>query len=184
MASSLSGRGDQPLQEALEFVATSDPEFDRLCGAVLESYPNACVLSVERVVSAQLEAAYQAYTASLPPHARQRAYGWHGTPARNVCAIVREGFDPACNVRSSLGRGTYVAQRAVYSKDYADVDSSDASYMFYCEFAYTSLCQAQGQAGKSAGGIRYCSGSGIYAVPQRHAVVPRYLVAFHRSSPP
>jgi hypothetical protein len=103
--------------EALRIpVPMSDPEWDRISKRIRESYKNACILWVERVVpSSDIPDAIELF---------------HGTNVNNIDRIVKEGFDVTKNVRSAYGKGTYFSSQANYSKNYAIGGS--IVYMFLC----------------------------------------------------
>lgn len=173
-------------------VSMSEPIYDEICNKVIACYPDACILFVQKVVNPGLFARYDDYRATLDDHnAAKEGAGWHGTKARLIPVITREGFDPTKNVVSAYGKGTYIARDASYSKNYTDVDGDEVSYMFYCKFAYESQIMAgsfasqrtlldEAAAGRAIIGVDRANDPTIFVIPQADAVVPEFVVAFHK----
>jgi hypothetical protein len=157
--------------------------YDKLVMEVRSSYVSACVLYIDRVDTPKLHARYADYVFAMVAagHKPTEAHGWHGSTEACIYNIANEGFDPDQNVRSAYGKGTYIARDAVYSKEFAiKSQQDDLSFMLYCKFAYKSL--APGLAHRSTEPWVALTNpvNTIFVVPDKDAVVPLYIVAFHK----
>lgn len=169
-------------------VPMSNPVYDRLCEEVYKSYPNACVLFVREVSNHVLDDKYERYKEALGEKV-QEGRGWHGTRAENISNISTDGFDPSKNKCAAYGLGTYIATMASYSSTYMREDQHDISYMFHCKFAYLNkiqsrmYCQRQiPGADKGCIGVDSVESPSIFAIPQADAVIPEYVIAFHKNA--
>jgi len=167
-------------------VSMQHPMFDKLCMQIYESYPNACVLFINEINNPMLTDMYYQYATKLGDSAEE-GHGWHGTKADIVPKIVMEGFDPAKNKVAAYGLGTYIARDANYSRAYTNHDQHEISYMFYTKFAYatkiqSSNCYNRPIPGADSGciGVDNVKNPIIYAIPQKEAVIPEFIVAFHK----
>lgn len=170
-------------------VAVSSPEYDRILSELKLSYPNVCVLYIDHIKNDELEANYLKHANDLHSdrdNENVEGYGWHGTLPENINAIVGNGFDPKMNKRSVYGQGTYIARLANYSKDYAQMDDTEVSYMFYCKYTYNKLVRPLKPC--SVAKNRFIAGCDnvhhpqIYVFPSKYAVIPMYIVAFHKNA--
>lgn len=173
---------------ALENVSLGGREYDEVCKLITASYPNSCVLWIDRVVNAELEGQYEAYKFGLVErHGKaQELRVFHGTREENINSIIRDGFDPSKNRRSALGVGSYFAASASYSKEYSDESHDGLSHMFVCKLSVGSVCR--GSTGLQIDTSRHdCAVDNpmkptLYVTPARHAAVPEYLVVFHKNA--
>lgn len=154
-------------------VLMSDPVFERLSALVRKSYPDACIVYIDRVVNLSLDARFDKYiedTRMRGEDVTVRRDLFHGTTESAALCIAREGFKVSCNVTSAYGRGTYTAVTCATSVRYMRTGPSDLSYMFVCDGVI------------APGTHTYSSAlSGIYVFPHDDAVIPRYIIAFYKS---
>jgi hypothetical protein len=154
-----------------ENVLMGDPIFDVICNKIEESYKNACILYIDKVVNDNLLERYEKYKKEHPFCNEYNVF--HGTRKENIKSISLEGFDIKYNTVSAFGKGTYFADNAGYSKAYMNKGESfsrnikkdnDMCFMFYCKIWHT------GQASP-----------GIHVVKDNDATYPEYIVAFSKN---
>lgn len=106
---------------SLQRVPLSDPEWDRVYEWMAKSFPEACVLSIDRVVNPLLHARFEGYVLSHPNDVQTWAY--HGTRKwDNIHSIVEKGFLSELNVTSAYGKGTYFSTQITYSREYCMIE--------------------------------------------------------------
>ena len=111
----------------LEPVYMSDKNYDILVNSLRESYPNACVLYIDRVNNKALLESFIKYRDSLEKPNEQRLY--HGTSEYAVRSICNEGYKEKYSKVKVYGHGTYFSSAGSYSKNYADVTGNGESFM-------------------------------------------------------
>lgn len=160
----------------------SSPEFIKVTADLRLSYPNVCVLFMDKIENKTLTDSHDAFVRM--GSSVVEGFGWHGTHPDNINSISENGFNPDMNTRSAYGKGTYIALMADYSKNYAQTDESDVSYMFYCKYAYSKLeCNMKDKSRKDDPFIAGCDKTRrILVFPNKNAVIPVYLVAFHKNA--
>jgi hypothetical protein len=169
-------------------VPMSDARFDDVALAVMESYPNACVLWVDAIDADALRSRYDARLAralsdeATPGRETQRLRLFHGTGKDNVGDIARHGFSSAANVRAAYGRGTYLATTARMSQAYSPPDGDGVSYMFVCRAIVGVSALGRGKPAVDAGfdsAVDDLASPSLYVVPFDDAILPEFVVAFH-----
>lgn len=165
----------------------SDKRYDRIEEDIRKSYPNSCILWIEEVVNPRLEEAYQKQRIEIvkkrgKPCKELELY--HGTREEYINAIVRDGFDPLANKRSSYGRGSYFAKNASYSRDYAAPASDQVSFMLICSVLVGEIAiygaDKPIDISKHDNSVDNLKSPSIYVSPYEAGAIPRYVVAFHR----
>jgi hypothetical protein len=173
---------------ALENVSLGSKEFDETCSLITASYPNSCVLWIDRIINNELNDKYSQFKSDLiEKRGRiQEIKVFHGTREENINNIIWNGFDPEKNKRSALGMGSYFAASASYSKDYSDKSHDGLSHMFVCKLATANICR--GTFGlKIDTEIYDCAVDNLskpmlYVTPLQYASIPEYLVVFHKNA--
>ena len=159
-------------------ISLSSKIYDDILLKLRESYPNVCVLYIEEINNDNLLRKFNQFTTN---NDATEAFGWHGTSYENALLIAEKGFNPALNMRSAYGKGTYIAKHAHYSKSYAPpTNHGDISSMLYCKFAYKKLTRGSNIDPVNAGCDNVSTPS-IFVVPNADAVLPLYLVAFYKN---
>lgn len=171
-------------------VSLSDPTYDAISDVLYKTYPNACILWIEKVDNPKLEAAYQARKLDIQ---QKRGKGvvtektlYHGTAEANVKNIIDNGFDPECNVVSAYGIGTYFATQALLSSRYAKPLADEVSFMI-CASVLVGKCAMGTNKGvidisRFDNSVNSLSDPTIIVTPYKDGCVPRYVIAFHRSA--
>ena len=174
----------------MSLLATSmySKAFNEVSALVTKTYPNACILYVDQVSNTILEEQY--YFKKIEMERQRGAVKeemlFHGTSGKNVDSIANNGFDPSRNTRSAFGKGTYLSTNCGYSKNYTDLDKEEVSYFFICK-ALVGRC-VQGtpnmkiDTNQFDNAVDNVFNPSIYVVPYEEAVLPVYLVAFHKNA--
>lgn len=168
-----------------EPIFMDNPDYDRIVKIVYASYPNACVLMLDRVNNPELTARYEAAKAALGPDGVQEVQVYHGTKDERISAIAQNGFKISHNARSAYGRGTYFASQFVISKDYTNVDKDDISHMFICRLAMKDVALWNGSKAEASAAdtfVNAVTNPTIYVARRDELCIPMYLVRFYRNA--
>lgn len=150
----------------MEPVYMSDKNYDTLVNSLRESFPNACVLYIDRVKNDTLLSRFIKYRDSLEKPNEQRLY--HGTSAEAVRSICDEGFKEKYSKVKAYGHGTYFSSAGSYSKNYAKETGNGESYMIVNRVAL----------GSKSGGDK----NTIFVTPDDDAAYPEYVICFHKNA--
>ncbi len=171
-----------------EGVSLSDNDYINIEKSILESYPKACILYVDRIVNERLEKRFLDLYESLKkkrPSTLCIKKLFHGTKSSNINSICNDGFKVSSNVRSAYGIGTYFSTKASYSRDYSDMDNDDVSYLFVSDVIIGNINVIGGSKqipdgiDNSVDNIYYPT---IYVCPYDNGCIPRFLVAFYKNA--
>jgi hypothetical protein len=168
-----------------EPIFMDNPDYDRIVKIVYASYPNACVLMLDRVQNPALEARYEGGKAALggPAEGVKEVQVYHGTKDENIASIARSGFMISANTRSAYGRGTYFASNFATSKDYTNVDRDEVSHMFICRLATKNVeAYARNEATAADTFVDNVAKPAIYVARKDDLCIPMYLVRFYRNA--
>ena len=147
----------------------SDPKYVNIERRVRESFENSCICWIEEI-SYPLDEYVNCRT-SLGGEFKELSL-FHGTHEKLVNIIIREGFDPSKNVRSVYGKGAYFAKDASYSFNYmTSNEGNDISFMFLCDVLVDHSVLTNVRENPT-----------IFVVPKREAILPRYVITFHKSA--
>ena len=171
----------------------SDPLFDEITNRIKESYPNSCVLFIDRIENPELEALYETQKSTVMEscgiigETASEALLFHGTHANIIDKIATEGFDPAKNVTSAYGRGTYFAKNAKYSISYMkSKDNHGISYMFLAKVIIGKTTKGsssiQNIVKENDTYVNDIENPTIYVTPYRYGAYPKYIIAFHKEA--
>jgi hypothetical protein len=170
-------------------VFMSDKRYDRIEAGIRESYPNSCILFIEEIIHAELEARWSALRDKISQTRGRECQVlelYHGTREEFANSIIKNGFEPAANKVSAYGRGTYFAKAAAYSKDYAPPAADEVSFMLVCD-VLVGECGLYGankviDTAVHDNSVNNLNAPTIYVSPYAAGAIPRFLVAFHRNA--
>ena len=162
-------------------VMMSDKRYDQIYERIQESYPNACMLYIEEVVNEPLIAAYNTRKELIKAEEKQL---FHGTSDNLINTIAQMGFDPTKNKVGVYGYGVYFAKNARYSFDYMK-SQDDVSYMFLADVLVGRLVTGKHRSEMYDwdNNVDNTTKPTIYTTPYPDGAYPRYIIAFHKSSP-
>lgn len=168
-----------------EPVLMDHPDYDRITKIVYASYPNACILMIDRINNPTLQAAYTAKrdAAGGAQSANERQV-YHGTKSRFIHSIATKGFLASLNTVSAHGKGTYFARDFGYSRDYSDTDEDGISNMFLCKILAGKMEVAGGRMNVPEGVDTFVNtlpNPSIYVVPEDARTLPEFLVRYHKT---
>jgi hypothetical protein len=159
-------------------------EFEEVAQHITKSYPNACIMFIEKVEGHSVEQAYEALKKTMPEPNERLLF--HGTTEGNAMAILEDGFNPQKNVRSAYGVGTYFAANASLSKDYTQVSKRTIGFEL-CHMLVCSVLVGQMIVGANNSKVHnansYVDNSSnpkIFVIPTKEQAIPRYFIAFHK----
>lgn len=163
-------------------------EFDEVAKHITKSYPNACIMFIDKVLEPCFEAEYTALKASMKEPNEQLLF--HGTTEESARSILESGFDPTLNRRAAYGKGVYFSSSASYSKDYMDVNTRtigfELSYMLITSVLVGRM--AQGSSNSQINLEKYDTQvdnvfkTTIFSIPRKEQAIPRYYVGFHKGA--
>lgn len=170
----------------LTTLSVGSEEFDRVAGYITKSYPNSCIMFIEKVENHRYEERYATLKASMENPDERILF--HGTTERSAYAIAEEGYRLNMNRRSAFGVGTYFAGEALYSKDYADINKKD-------EFELSFMIVNKVLTGKKVKGtngskinlesadsqVDSVTSPRLFSIPREYQAIPLYIVAFHKN---
>lgn len=163
-----------------EPVGMSSKIYDELLGILRQSFKDACVLYIDRLVNPTLEEAFNKRKAAFTEAgvgAELRLF--HGTTAEAVGSICSTGYKAAYNKTAAYGPGTYFSSAGSYSKNYANVTGLGESFMLVNRvlLGKNSVSVGAKYAGDSGG-----DGHTIYVTKHDDAALPEYVICFHKGA--
>jgi len=169
-----------------EAVSMSDKIYDKISDLVHKTYPNSCILFIDKIYNNELEHKYFAVKKKIE---EKRGFvteieAFHGTRAELIDIIIQEGFDPSKNVCAAYGPGTYFAKDASYSFNYMkSKDENGISYMFLCDIIIGKLKTTNNNSNDfdNYANSQTLNSATIYVCPLRDQCIPRYVIAFHKN---
>ena len=170
-------------------VLMSDKRFDKICGMIRESYPNACILYIDEVINETLENKFKTRSTiiELTRGKVDTLQLFHGTSSAFIEAIATDGFDPTKNKVASYGYGTYFAKNADYSKNYMR-SGDEVTYMFLADVLIGKLdtCKRRNNGTNPVyewdNNVNSITSPTIYTTPYADGAYPRYIIAFHKNA--
>lgn len=165
----------------------TDPMYDKIVNKIRKEYANSCILFIDKVINHELEELYEIQKSDLLIRRNGEVSEievFHGTHAKLIDIIAKEGFDPDKNITSAHGKGTYFSTSAKYSSDYMkSTDKSGISYMFISKLL-VGKCIFNKTADKENydNSINQTANPNIYVTPYRYGAIPLYVVAFHKNA--
>ena len=158
-------------------VYMSDKKYDELAGLLRKSYPNVCILYIDKVSNPALEENFE--KRKLEFRTNQEQILFHGTSANAVTSITQYGYIAGLNKRAAFGPGNYFSSVAAYSKEYTDTVRTGESYMIVNRVLLGNHTISKGgkYAGDSGG-----DGKNIFVVRHDDAALPEYVICFHKNA--
>ncbi len=172
-----------------DYISMSDKVYNQIEDGIRKSYPNSCILWIERIINPMLEDAFQNQIKDIETRRGKVCkieQLYHGTHEASAFRIIESGFKVSANTRNANGVGTYFAKAANYSKDYAPPATDEVSFMLICDV----IIGEKGiyGNGKQIDITRYDNSvdslkdPSIVVTPYDNGAIPRYIVAFHRNA--
>ena len=162
-------------------IYVSNPVFDQIDTKLKTSYPNSCVLWIERIENSKLTEKFEKFQLAHPDFKLVELY--HGTKKQHIQTIVDHGFLKEKNKVSMYGIGSYFSPLGSMSAKYTDV-SNGVSYVFLCD-VLVGKCGTTKQNKPIVDmdcSLNFATNPTIYAIPYDDASIPRYVIAFHRDA--
>lgn len=172
----------------LQTVPVGTKEFEEVAQQITKSYPNACIMFIDKITGAPYEAEYETLKKSMAdPNERML---FHGTNEASAYSIASHGFDPLQNKRAAFGRGTYFAANANYSKNYMHskerASGFELSYMLLTKVLVGRMTTGLGNRELNLDlwdtQVDSVESPTIFSVPRPEQATPVYLIAFHKNA--
>ena len=159
-------------------VFMSDKIYDELAGLLRKSYPNVCILYIDKVSNPKLEEKFEKRRLVFGEMNQEKTL-FHGTSAKAMEAITTNGYKASLNKRAVFGPGNYFSSMASYSKEYTDTASSGESYMIVNRVLLGNhTISVQGKYSGDSGG----DGKTIFVLRNDDAALPEYVICFHKNA--
>ena len=166
---------------AYEAVPLGSKLYDELVGILRQSFKDACVLYIDRIINPDLEAAFLKRKGAFA----ELGFGdevrlFHGTTAAAIMSICNEGYKSSYNKVAAYGHGTYFSSAGSYSKNYAKVTGKGESFMLVNRVLlgrHTPSGVGGGYLGDSGG-----DGRTIFVTKHDDAALPEYVICFHKDA--
>jgi len=154
-------------------ISMSSKIYDELVKNLRKSYPNACVLYIDKIVNNYLSTRFEDKKKEMEERGENtnEMILYHGTNSTSVNSIASEGYLSSMNKRSAYGHGTYFSSEAYHSKLYTDVSKNDESFMLVNRVLL----------GKNEGNL-ITDKSRIYVVKEDECILPEYVVCFYKNA--
>jgi hypothetical protein len=172
-------------------VSMSDPIYDKLVNSIRKTYPNACILFIDKITNNELDERFQnRYLTILEkrmikdePVEILELY--HGTSEESMNNIIKNGFNKKYNKVSAWGKGTYFSPLATMSASYSKPKDDEVSYMFMCDviFGKNQIGSRNKELTDDIDNyVNSLTNSSIICCPLDDMAIPRYVIAFHRNA--
>ncbi len=158
----------------------SDPEYDKISEFFKQTYPNSCIVWVEKIDNPDLLSNYEEYKKTIPEPNEKLLF--HGTTEENARKILVSGFDPSLNKAFAYGKGVYFSKRSIYSRDFSMPSNDELAFMLLCSVVTGKV--TKGYRGEKIpknynSFTNSIKNPHMYIVDRSEATMPRYLVAFY-----
>lgn len=167
----------------------SSDEFEKIASIISKSYPQSCIMFIEKIEDHIYEEKYQVLKSSIAsitdPDEQQL---FHGTTEQAAYAIANDGYKVNLNRRSAYGIGVYFAKEASYSKEYANVSTSGGFELSY--MLINKVLIGRKVVGKANSKINLkmadsqvdsVTNPKLFSIPREYQAIPLFLVAFHKN---
>ncbi len=167
-------------------LSVSSEEFEKIAATISKSYPQSCIMFIEKIEDHIHEEKYQALKLSMTDPDEQHLF--HGTTEQAAYAIANDGYKVNLNRRSSYGIGVYFAKEASYSKEYANVSTSGGFELSY--MLINKVLTGRKVVGKANSKINLkmadsqvdsVTNPKLFSIPREYQAIPLFLVAFHKN---
>jgi hypothetical protein len=169
-------------------ILLSDKMYDNLVESIRKTYPNSCVLWIDKIENKSLEERFQnRYESILYNYSDVKIEQlYHGTSEHCMNNIIQNGFESKYNKVGVYGKGTYFSPLATMSAGYSKPKSDEVSYMFMCD-VIIGVCKL-GSPNKLKTDdmdnyVNSLKNPTIICCPLDDMSIPRYVIAFHRNAP-
>jgi hypothetical protein len=179
-------------------LSMSDKKYKFVERFIYDSYSRACILYIDEIYNDKLLAGFEQRKKDLANELKLDSCKtktlFHGTRKDNIEPIYMNGFDPEKNKRAGFGPGTYFADNIAISLQYTDIDKDQISYAFVAEAISERIIQwnykvqlihndkevvDKNTYDISVDNLKHTN---EYVVPHKYGVIPKYIVAFHKSA--
>lgn len=169
-------------------LSVGSKEFDQVAKHITKSYPNACIMFIEKIENPPYEKEFnELQSKMLLPNEKIL---FHGTNEEAAKSILEFGYDPSANRRSAFGKGVYFALNASYSKDYTDISKKtmgfELSYMLINKVLVGRTCRGTNNSvidlknyHTQVDSVEHPT---IFSVPLAQQILPLYFVGFHKGA--
>ena len=183
-----------------EHISVSDPKFDELDKAIRESYPNCCIVQIQKVtmdknIEENFLRHYERFTKINDKTKIVQLY--HGCSVESVNKIIHNGFLISENVNGAFGIGTYFSNSSFMSQSYAYqklIDQGTISYIIVADVVISDV--VLGSAGINSGNkemlekdrnwpscyVNRKQKTSIFCIPYDSGAIPRYIISFHKET--
>lgn len=175
------------LKMKYERILLSDKNYDEISKLIRLSYPNACILWIDKIINNTLENEQKILIEEITQKRKQTPkimQMFHGTREQNIEIIANRGFDVNYNKVSAYGRGTYFAKNANYSCGYTDCDKDKISYMFLCDVVVgKTTCVGSNMSIDTQNydnSVDNPNNIHICVTPYNAGGIPKYIIAFYK----
>ena len=165
-------------------LSVGSPEFDTVAKYITTTYPNACIMSIEKIRDPPYLEEYEELKRGMAEPNEQTLF--HGTSAGCANEIVRGGYDPEKNVTSAYGHGTYFASTAQMSSGYMKNTQEGGftlSYMLVNTVLVGTPVLFNGSRAVRMNDtdvvVNSLANPSIFVVVRPAVGIPRYLVSFY-----
>jgi len=173
----------------IRYVEMKEPIYETISARVRESFPKSCICWIEENENPVLLEAYEnrkKEIAKRPSNINEVQF-FHGTREENITSIAQGGFDPAYNIGSAYGKGTYFAKNASYSQAYMVPNNEGISFMFLCDVLMGSISPTTRANTEINTALYDCATNNfqnptIVVTPHSDGAYPRYIIAFHKGA--
>ena len=164
-----------------EPVSLSSKTYDELVIIVRQSFRDACILYIDKIINPVLLLAFEQRKADfllkgVDPNEQQL---FHGTKSHSVKSICDNGYKAVLNKVSAFGKGTYFSSAGSYSKNFADTTGHEESFMFVNRVLLGAKTTSVNRTytGDSGG-----DGDTIFVCKYDDACLPEYVICFHKNA--
>lgn len=172
-------------------VSMSDPIYDKLVSNLRKTYPNACILFIDKITNKVLDERFQIRYLTILDNRMltddpvEILELYHGTSEESMNNIIKNGFEKKYNRVAAWGKGTYFSPLATMSAQYSKPKVDEISYMFICDVIYGKYKVGSQNIEKTDDIDNYVNSlkdPSIICCPLDDMAVPRYMIAFHRNA--
>ncbi len=171
-------------------ISMSDKMYNTLVESIRKTYPNSCVLWIDKIENEALEYNFLNRYEEILNNRNEIEVRieqlYHGTSEECMNNIIKNGFDSKFNKIGAYGKGTYFTPFASMSAMYSKPKSDEISYMFMCD-VIIGVCKIGSDMKQKTDDmdnyVNSLTKPTIVCCPLDDMAIPRYVIAFHRDSP-
>lgn len=171
-------------------VSTSDKIYDTISARVRQSYPNSCIVWIDKIENPVLEQAYMDRHAALcekrGKHEVSEALLFHGTDEAAAHSIANNGYDVTYSKVAAYGKGTYFATTASYSLGYTKNNTNGLCFMLFNKVLIGSKTRCGSNQSIDTNhhdnSVDNIAQPSIVVCPYNDGALPTYIIAFYRNA--